>query len=233
MLLKSLREQVLEANLELVRRGLVVYTFGNLSGIDRGQGLVAIKPSGVPYEELTPEQIVITDLAGKIVEGILRPSSDWPTHLELYKHFPNIGGVAHTHSEFATAWAQAEKPIPCFGTTHADYFHGPVPVTGRLSASQIKGDYELETGVAICQTFAKLDPDAIPAVLVAGHAPFCWGRTAADAAHHAVILEYVARMACHTLSINAESRSLARELHDKHFLRKHGRNAYYGQVKTQ
>ncbi len=233
MLLKSLREQVLDANLELVRRGLVVYTFGNLSGIDRGQGLVAIKPSGVPYEELTPAQIVIMDLAGKVVDGNLRPSSDWPTHLELYKHFPNIGGVAHTHSEFATAWAQAEKPIPCFGTTHADYFHGPVPVTDRLSASQIKGEYELETGVAICQTFAKLDPDVIPAVLVAGHAPFCWGRAAADAAHNAVILEYVARMACHTLSINAESRPLARELHDKHFLRKHGRNAYYGQVKTQ
>ena len=233
MLLKSLREQVLEANLELVRRGLVVYTFGNLSGIERAQGLVAIKPSGVPYEELTPAHMVITDLTGKIVDGNLRPSSDLPTHLELYKHFPNIGGVAHTHSEFATAWAQAEKPIPCFGTTHADYFHGPVPVTDRLSASQIKGDYELETGVAICHTFAKLDPDAIPAVLVAGHAPFCWGRTAADAAHNAVILEYVARMACHTLSINAESRPLARELHDKHFLRKHGRNAYYGQVKTQ
>ena len=233
MLLKSLREQVLEANLELVRRGLVVYTFGNLSGIERAQGLVAIKPSGVPYEELTPGHIVITDFTGKIVDGNLRPSSDLPTHLELYKHFPNIGGVAHTHSEFATAWAQAEKPIPCFGTTHADYFHGPVPVTERLSASQIKGDYELETGVAICQTFAKLDPDAIPAVLVAGHAPFCWGPTAADAAHNAVILEYAARMACHTLSINAESRPLARELHDKHFLRKHGRNAYYGQVKTQ
>src|SRR5271169_1823213 len=233
MLLKSLREQVLEANLELVRRGLVVYTFGNLSGIERGQGLVAIKPSGVPYEELTPAQIAIMDLAGQIVDGNLRPSSDWPTHLALYKQFPNIGGVAHTHSEFATAFAQAEKPIPCFGTTHADYFHGSVPVTDRLSASQIKGDYELETGVAICQTFAKLDPDAIPAVLVAGHAPFCWGPTAADAAHNAVILEYVARMACHTLSINAESRPLARKLHDKHFLRKHGRNAYYGQVKTQ
>ena len=233
MLLKTLREQVLEANLELVRRGLVLYTFGNVSGIDRGQGLVAIKPSGVPYEELTPEQIVISDLTGKIVEPNLRPSSDLPTHLELYRHFPNIGGVAHTHSEFATAWAQAETPIPCFGTTHADYFHGPVPVTARLSVSQISGDYELQTGAAICQTFAKLDPGSIPAVLVAGHAPFCWGPTAAEAAHNAVILEYVARMACHTLSINAESRPLARELHDKHFLRKHGRNAYYGQVKTQ
>jgi L-ribulose-5-phosphate 4-epimerase len=141
--------------------------------------------------------------------------------------------VAHTHSEFATAWAQAETPIPCFGTTHADYFHGPVPVTERLSTQEIAGDYELETGAAICRTFAKLDPNAVPAVLVAGHAPFCWGASAADAAHSAVILEYVARMACHTLSINTESRPLARELHDKHFLRKHGRNAYYGQVKTQ
>ncbi|HET6178441.1 MAG TPA: L-ribulose-5-phosphate 4-epimerase [Candidatus Sulfotelmatobacter sp.] len=233
MLLKMLREEVLEANLELVRRGLVLYTFGNVSGIDRQEGLVAIKPSGVPYDELTPEQIVISDLTGKIVEGKLRPSSDLPTHVELYKHFPNIGGVAHTHSEFATAWAQAETPIPCFGTTHADYFHGPVPVTERLSSSEISGDYELETGSAICRTFKNLNPDSIPAVLVAGHAPFCWGTSAADAAHNAVILEYVARMACHTVSINAESRPLARELHDKHFLRKHGQNAYYGQVKTQ
>jgi len=233
MLLKTLREQVLEANLELVRRGLVLYTFGNVSGIDRGEGLVAIKPSGVPYEDLTPAQIVISNLAGEIVDGNLRPSSDLPTHIELYKHFLNIGGVAHTHSEFATSWAQAEKAIPCLGTTHADYFHGSVPVTDRLSTSEIDGDYEMETGTAICRTFAKLDPDSIPAVLVAGHAPFCWGPNAAEAAHNAVILEYVARMASHTLSINAESRPLARELHDKHFLRKHGRNAYYGQVKTQ
>lgn len=233
MLLKTLREQVLDANLELVRRGLVLYTFGNVSGIERGEGLVAIKPSGVPYEELTPDQIVVSDFSGKIVDGKLRPSSDLPTHLELYRNFPNIGGVAHTHSEFATAWAQAEEPIPCFGTTHADYFHGPVPVTARLTASEIAGDYELVTGTAICRTFAKLDPDAVPAVLVAGHAPFCWGPSAAEAAHNAVILEYVARMACHTVSINAGSRPLARELHDKHFLRKHGGNAYYGQVKTQ
>jgi L-ribulose-5-phosphate 4-epimerase len=233
MLLKTLREEVLDANLELVRRGLVLDTFGNASGIDRSQGLVAIKPSGVPYEELKPEQMVITDLTGKIVDGNLRPSSDLPTHLELYKHFPAIGGVAHTHSEFATAWAQAETPIPCFGTTHADSFHGPIPVTARLTASEINGDYELETGTAICRVFVEQDPLASPAVLVAGHAPFCWGANAAEAAHHAVILEYVARMACHTLSINAESRPLARELHDKHFLRKHGRNADYGQVKTQ
>ncbi len=233
MLLTTLREEVLEANLELVRRGLVLYTFGNVSGIDRREGLVAIKPSGVPYDELTAEQIVISDLSGKIVDGNLRPSSDLPTHLELYKHFLSIGGVAHTHSEFATAWAQAETPIPCYGTTHADSFHGAIPVTDRLSSAEIAGDYELETGTAICRTFSDIDPMAIPGVLVAGHAPFCWGPTAAEAAHNAVILEYVAKMASHTLSINAESRPLTRELHDKHFLRKHGRNAYYGQVKTQ
>lgn len=233
MLLKTLREEVLEANLELVRRGLVVYTFGNVSGIDRDEGLVAIKPSGVPYEQLTPAHIVVTDLEGAVIETKLRPSSDLATHLELYKRFSNIGGVAHSHSEFATAWAQAEKPIPCFGTTHADYFYGPVPVTERLSAAQIDGDYELETGKAICQTVSKLGPDAIPAVLVAGHAPFCWGSSATAAAHNAVIVEYVAKMAYHTLVINSESTPLARELHDKHFLRKHGSNAYYGQVKKQ
>jgi len=233
MLLKTLREEVLEANLELVRRGLALYTFGNVSGIDRREGLVAIKPSGVPYEELTPAQIVISDLEATIVDGSLRPSSDLPTHVELYKSFPHIGGVAHTHSEFATSWAQAEKPIPCFGTTHADYFHGSIPVTERLTSSQIAGDYELETGKAICRTFAGLDPGSIPAVLVAGHAPFCWGSNAGAASHNAVVLEYVARMAYHTMLINAESRPLARELHDKHFLRKHGSNAYYGQVRTQ
>jgi L-ribulose-5-phosphate 4-epimerase len=233
MLLKTLRDQVLQANLELVRQGLVLYTFGNASGIDRKEGLIAIKPSGVPYEDLTPEHIVICDLAGKVVDGDLRPSSDLPTHLELYKHFPKIGGVAHTHSEFATAWAQAEKPIPCLGTTHADYFHGPVPVTPRLIPAEIADDYEHATGSIICRMFSGLDPNAVPAVLVAGHAPFTWGQTAAEAAHNAVILEYVARMACHTLTINAHARPLARELHDKHFLRKHGRNAYYGQVKPR
>ena len=232
-MLDALRGEVLEANLELVRRGLVLYTFGNASGIDRKEGLVAINPSGVAYEELKPEHMVVCDLEGRIIETKLRPSSDLPTHLELYRQFPNIGGVAHTHSEFATAWAQAETPIPCFGTTHADYFQGPVPVTDRLNSGEIEADYELETGKAIYRAFSKLDPDSIPAVLVAGHAPFCWGPTPATAAHNAVILEYVARMATHTLVINAESRPIARELHDKHFLRKHGRNAYYGQVKTQ
>jgi L-ribulose-5-phosphate 4-epimerase len=233
MLLQTLREEVLEANLELVRRGLVLYTFGNVSGIDRGQGLVAIKPSGVPYEAMTPVDIVITDLEGKIVDGKLRPSSDLATHLELYKHFAHIGGVAHTHSEYATAWAQAETEIPCFGTTHADSFHGPVPVTGRLSEEQIAGDYELETGLAICRRFAEIDPDSIPAALVAGHGPFSWGTSATEAAHNSAILEYVARMASHTLALNPGTGPLARALHDKHFLRKHGSHAYYGQVKAQ
>ena len=233
MLLKTLREEVLEANLELVRRGLVVYTFGNASGIDRNEGLVAIKPSGVPYDELKPEHMVICDMEGAIVDTKLRPSSDLPTHLELYRQFSNVGGVAHTHSEYATAWAQAETSIPCLGTTHADYFHGSVPVTERLTKLEIASDYELETGKAICRTFSGINPDSIPAVLVAGHAPFAWGKTPADAAHNAVILEYVARMATHTLLINTESRPIGRELHDKHFLRKHGQNAYYGQVKTQ
>jgi L-ribulose-5-phosphate 4-epimerase len=229
MLLQALREEVLEANLELVRRGLVLYTFGNVSGIDRQQGLVAIKPSGVDYSKLKPGDIVISDLDGKIVDGALRPSSDLPTHLELYKHFKNIGGVSHTHSEFATAWAQAEREIPCFGTTHADSFHGPVPVTARLSDEQIAGEYELETGLAIVRRFASLDPDAIPSALVAGHGPFSWGPSATEAAHNAAILEYVARIDSHTLALNAETQPLARALHDKHFLRKHGSHAYYGQ----
>jgi L-ribulose-5-phosphate 4-epimerase len=233
MLLQALREEVLEANLELVRRGLVLYTFGNVSGIDRGQGLVAIKPSGVPYEKMTPADMVITDLTGKIVDGTLRPSSDLATHLELYKHFAHIGGVSHTHSEFATAWAQAEREIPCFGTTHADSFHGPVPVTARLSEEQIAGEYEMETGLAICRRFAEIDPDTIPAALVAGHGPFIWGTSATEAAHNSAILEYVARMASHTLALNPETGPLGRALHDKHFLRKHGSHAYYGQVKAQ
>ncbi len=232
MLLKTLREEVLEANLELVRRGLVIYTFGNASGISREEGLVAIKPSGVPYDELRPEHMVVTNLEGAIVEGNLRPSSDLPTHLELYRHFPHIGGVAHTHSEFGTAWAQARRAIPCFGTTHADYFHGPVPVTPDLTPQEIAGDYEKNTGTVICRMFEAKDASSVPAVLVAGHAPFCWGATPAEAAHNAVILEYVARMACHTLGIRADAPALPRELHDKHFLRKHGKTAYYGQVKT-
>ncbi len=229
MLLRSLREEVLEANRELVRRGLVLYTFGNVSGVERQRGLVAIKPSGVPYEELTPEGIVLTDLEGHPVDGSLRPSSDLPTHLELYRHFPNIGGVAHTHSEFATAWAQARRPIPCFGTTHADYFHDPVPVTENLTPDEIARDYERNTGLAICRLFAAGAADELPAALVAGHGPFCWGASAAAAAHHAVVLEAVARMAHYTVALAADAQPIARELHDKHFLRKHGRDAYYGQ----
>lgn len=230
-MLGRLREQVLEANLELVRRGLVLYTFGNASGIDREGGLVVIKPSGVPYESMKPEHLVITDLEGKIVEGSLRPSSDLPTHLELYKAFTNIGGVAHTHSEYATAWAQARRPIPCFGTTHADSFHGPVPVTEWLSEKEIAGDYEKNTGTAIVRAFGKLDPLHVPAVLVANHGPFTWGADAAEAAHNTAILEMVARTAYLTLSINADAEVISRHLHDKHFLRKHGTGAYYGQPK--
>jgi L-ribulose-5-phosphate 4-epimerase len=231
--LEELRAEVLEANLELVRRGLVLYTFGNASGISRKDGLIAIKPSGVPYESLAPEHIVIAKLDGEIVEGELRPSSDLATHLEIYKHFANVGGVAHTHSEFATSWAQARRPIPCFGTTHADYFHGEVPVTPALTPEEIAGDYERNTGVVICRLFQKLDPDAIPAVLVASHGPFCWGPTPTAAAHNAVILESLARTAYYTTGLAENCPPIPRSLHDKHFLRKHGQNAYYGQGKTQ
>lgn len=233
MLLRNLREEVLQANLELVRRGLVLYTFGNASGISRKDGLIAIKPSGVPYEDLAPEHIVLTKLDGEIVEGDLRPSSDLATHLEIYKQLPNTGGVAHTHSEFATAWAQARRPIPCFGTTHADYFHGEVPVTPCLTSEEIASDYEKNTGIAICRHFKHLDPDAVPAVLVAGHGPFCWGPTAAAAAHNAVILESVARMAYYTVTLAEDAQPIARDLQDKHFLRKHGHGAYYGQGKAK
>jgi L-ribulose-5-phosphate 4-epimerase len=229
MLLEELRSEVLEANLELVRRGLVLYTFGNASGIDREQGLIAIKPSGVPYEKLTPADMVITDLDGKIVDGSLRPSSDLLTHLHLYRVFGEIGAVVHTHSEFATAWAQAGREIPPYGTTHADYFYGPVPVTEELSRDEIEGDYVLNTGAAIARRFKGLDPLAVPAVLVAGHAPFCWGRTAADAAHTAVVLESVARMAFYTASLNAQCPGVSQHLLNRHYFRKHGVSKTYGQ----
>jgi len=229
MLLKELREQVLEANLDLVRKGLVVATFGNASGVARAEGLIVIKPSGVPYDDMKPADLVVTDLMGKVVEGTLRPSSDLPTHALLYRSFPQIGGVSHTHSEYATAWAQARLPIPCFGTTHADHFHGPVPVTEELSQEDIDGDYEANTGAAIVRAFEKIDPVAMPAVLVANHAPFCWGPDAAAASENAWMLEMVARTAFLTLTINADAKAIGRKLLDRHFLRKHGKNAYYGQ----
>lgn len=229
MKLKELREQVLDANLELVRRGLVLYTFGNASGISREDGLVVIKPSGVPYDSLKPEHLVIVDMNGKPVEGGLRPSSDLPTHLVLYRSFPSIGGVAHTHSRAATSWAQAGRAIPCFGTTHADYFHGAIPLTKPLSAKEIRSDYEHDTGLAIVRCMKKQDPLHTPGVLVAGHAPFCWGATPAEAAHNAVVVEELAALALQTITINPRARILPKGLHDKHFFRKHGSSAYYGQ----
>jgi L-ribulose-5-phosphate 4-epimerase len=231
MLLKELRTQVLEANLELVKRGLVLYTFGNASGIDRKQGLIVIKPSGVDYDELVPEFMVVTDLHGKIIDGKLKPSSDLDTHTLLYREFPSIGAVVHTHSEFATSFAQAGLPIPALGTTHADYFHGPVPVTEVLTDDAISGRYVHETGQAIVECFQqkKIDPLAVPACLVNGHAPFCWGRDPHEAAHNAVVLEAVARMAYRTLTLNANCNGVSQALLNRHYHRKHGTNATYGQ----
>jgi L-ribulose-5-phosphate 4-epimerase len=232
MLVKRLREEVLEANLELVRAGLVLATFGNASGVDRELGLVAIKPSGVEYGKLRPEDMVVTDLQGKIVEGELRPSSDLDTHTLLYREFAEIGAVVHTHSEFATSFAQAGLGIPAFGTTHADYFHGPVPVSRPLSDAAIAGSYVLETGRAIVERFreGRLDPMAVPACLVHGHAPFAWGRDAREAAHHAVVLEAVARMAYRTLTLRASAEEVSQALLDRHYRRKHGQGATYGQA---
>lgn len=233
MLLQHLREEVLEANLELVSRGLVLYTFGNASGVDREQGLVVIKPSGVDYDKLKPEHMVVTDLHGRIVEGDLRPSSDLDTHTLLYREFEGIGAVVHTHSEYATSFAQAGLPIPAYGTTHADYFYGPVPVTEPLTDEAIGGRYVHETGLAIVARFREpgreVDPLAVPACLVAGHAPFVWGKNAHDAAHNAVVLEAVARMALRTTLLKAEAAVVSQALLDRHYFRKHGANATYGQ----
>ena len=235
MLLERLREEVLASNLELVKRGLVLYTFGNASGVDREQGLVVIKPSGVDYEALRPEHMVVTDLQGKVVEGDLRPSSDLDTHTLLYREFPQIGAVVHTHSEFATSFAQAGLPIPAFGTTHADYFYGEVPVTDKLSDGAIAGRYVHETGLAIAKRFKgdedlePIDPLAVPACLVAGHAPFAWGKTPQEAAHNAVVLEAVARMAYRTLTLAANAEEVPQSLLDRHYFRKHGAKATYGQ----
>ena len=223
-----LKNEVYHANLELVRHGLVLFTWGNVSGIDREHGAVAIKPSGVSYEDLKASDIVVVDLEGNIIEGDLKPSSDTPTHLELYRSFKNIGGVVHTHSEWATSWAQAGKGIPAYGTTHADYFYGEIPCTRVLSDDEVNGDYELETGKLIVETFADLDSDQIPSVLVNGHGPFSWGKNADKAVHNAVVLEYVAKMAFMN-QILGNMDPVGQVLLDKHYLRKHGKDAYYGQ----
>jgi L-ribulose-5-phosphate 4-epimerase len=233
MRLAKLREQVLEANLDLVHRGLALSTFGNASGIASKEGLIVIKPSGVPYDRMKPKDLVVADLQGKVVEGMLRPSSDLPTHAALYRAFPSIGGIAHTHSEYATAWAQARKPIPCMGTTHADYFHGAIPLTEAMSDDEIDGEYEANTGAAIIRAFKGLDPMAIPAVLVANHGPFAWGADPREAAENAWMLEAAARMAYLTVTVNADAIALGKTLHDRHFLRKHGKKAYYGQKKSK
>ncbi len=232
-MLEALRAEVLEANLEIVRRGLVLYTFGNASGVDRERGLIVIKPSGVPYDRMTAADLVVTDLDGRIVEGSLRPSSDLSTHALLYRSFPSIGGIVHTHSRHATAWAQAGRAIPCLGTTHADYFCGAVPVTEHLSPEEIARDYELTTGEAIVRALKDRDcpVDALgcPAVLVAGHAPFCWGKSPAEAAHTAVVVEELAAMAWQTLTINPRVEEISAALREKHYFRKHGPKATYGQ----
>jgi len=229
-MLKELKAAVCQANLDLVTAGLVIETFGNVSGIDRARGLVAIKPSGVPYDRMKPEQMVVVSLeTGRVVEGKLKPSSDLPTHLVLYRAFPQIGGVVHTHSLHATAWAQARKGIPAYGTTHADYWHGDVSCTRLLTAKEIRTDYEANTGHVIVERFTRLDPMQYPAVLVASHGPFTWGENAHDAVHHAVALEFVARLASETLRLNPKQKAMQPALLDKHFLRKHGSGAYYGQ----
>ena len=233
MNLKSLREEVLEANQELVRQNLVVFTFGNASGFDRSSGLVVIKPSGVPYDTMKPSDLVVTDLDGRNVEGTLRPSSDLPTHLALYRSFQGINGVVHTHSRYATAWAQAGLDIPCLGTTHADYFRGSIPVTPPMQPAEIESEYEWNTGQVIIRRFANLDPLMTRAVLVSGHAPFCWGPSAPEAAHTAVVLEELAHMAYLTYTIKADAQGISETLRDKHFLRKHGPNAYYGQKSAE
>lgn len=228
-MLELLKEQVLEANLRLPKLNLVAFTWGNVSGIDRKSGVMVIKPSGVDYDALTAEQMVCVDLAsGKIVEGAFRPSSDTPTHLALYRAFGQIGGVVHTHSRWATIFAQAGRSIPALGTTHADYFYGDVPVTHPLSDEQIEGDYELETGNVIIECMRGIDPAAMPAILVNEHGPFCWGKDAAEAVYHAGVLEEAAMMAWHTLRLAPDAR-INPALLEKHYQRKHGKNAYYGQ----
>ncbi|MBR0211363.1 MAG: L-ribulose-5-phosphate 4-epimerase [Oscillospiraceae bacterium] len=229
--MEELKKIVCDANLELPRYGLVTFTWGNVSAIDRPSGLVVIKPSGVPYEGMTAEDMVVVDLDGKVVEGKWRPSSDTATHVELYKAFPAIGGVVHTHSSYATSWAQAGRDIPCYGTTHADYFYGDIPCLRCLTKEEIEDAYERNTGLLIVGEFARLgkDPAAVPGCLCKNHGPFTWGKDAAEAVHNAVVLEEVAKMAYRCETINPQVRPAPQELQDKHYLRKHGKNAYYGQ----
>ncbi len=228
-MLEELKKQVYEANMLLPKYSLVIFTWGNVSAIDREKGLVAIKPSGVEYDKLTPDDMVILDLEGNVVEGNLNPSSDTATHLEIYRKFKNVGAVVHTHSQWATFFAQANMGIAPYGTTHADYFYGEIPCTRRMTESEINGEYELETGKVIVETFEKnnINPEYVPSVLVANHGPFCWGKNAQDAVHNAVVLEEVAKMAWHTKMLNGTV--MQDELMNKHFFRKHGENAYYGQ----
>lgn len=228
-MLEDLKQQVLEANLELPKYGLVTFTWGNVSGIDRERGLFVIKPSGVPYEDLKAHDMVVLDLKGNVVEGDLRPSSDTPTHLVLYQNFKEIGGIVHTHSPWGTSWAQAGRALPAYGTTHADYFYGEIPVTRPMTREEIEGAYELETGNVIVERFADLDPNMVPGVLVHSHAPFVWGKDAHNAVHNAVVLEECAKIAARMQQINPETEPMDQTLLDRHFLRKHGVNAYYGQ----
>ncbi|MGQ1891891.1 L-ribulose-5-phosphate 4-epimerase [Thermophagus sp. OGC60D27] len=226
--LKLLKEEVYQANLDLVRHNLVIFTWGNVSAIDRSTGLVVIKPSGVAYDEMKAEDMVVVDLDGNVVEGTLKPSSDTPTHIELYKHFSQIGGVVHTHSTYATAWAQAGRDIPILGTTHADYFADDIPCTRDMSQEEIEGQYEKDTGTVIVETFNGINPNHIPGVIVKNHGPFSWGKDAHEAVHNSVVLEQVAKMAFVSLSVNPKS-TMNPLLTKKHFDRKHGANAYYGQ----
>ena len=228
-MLEALKQEVLEANLLLPKHGLITFTWGNVSGIDRETGLVVIKPSGVSYDGMTAEDMVVVDLQGNIVEGKWKPSSDTPTHLALYRAFPKMGGIVHTHSRWATSFAQAGMPIPAMGTTQGDYFYGDIPCTRKMTPEEINGEYELETGNVIIETFKDIDPMTIPAVLVHSHGPFTWGTDAMNAVHNAVVLEEVAFMDFHAMAMNPQAGRMQQELLHKHYLRKHGANAYYGQ----
>ena len=232
-MLEKLKEEVYKANIELPAKGLVLFTWGNVSAIDREKNLVVIKPSGVEYNKLKPEDMVVVNLDGKVVEGNLNPSSDTPTHIELYKKFPETGGIVHTHSTNATIWAQSGRDIPAYGTTHGDYFYGAIPCTRKMTPEEIAGEYEKETGTVIIETFEKrnINPKFVPAVIVHSHGPFTWGKDAAEAVHNSIVLEELAKMAMFTEQVNKDVKPMQQELLDKHFLRKHGENAYYGQKK--